>query len=37
MAIPSSEVEQRVESADAEHAVEYLLAGGDAEPPGRQT
>jgi hypothetical protein len=35
MAILSGAVEQRAENSDAEYAVEYVLARGDAEPPGR--
>ena len=37
MAIPSGALEQPAEDSDAEHAVEYALARGDAEPAGRQT
>ena len=37
MAIPSGALEQPAEYSDAEHAVEYALARGDAAPAGRQT
>ena len=36
MAVPSGTVEQPAENSDAERAVEYALARGDAEPVARQ-